>query len=132
MNQGLCKAGTRESSDTPDLNTERARKTVTRTVEKDNIHLYRHLIYVKRPAMHAKKEYHIRVSPAVFIGGLPKTNQYIRIRNAIDRADIAARHIADFLQLRNAQTEATTEQRTAAAGTNRYRATGITTIAMMK
>ena len=46
--------------------------TVARTVEYDNIHLYRQRRYVKRPEINAKKEYHRRVSPIVHIGGLSK------------------------------------------------------------
>ena len=44
--------------------------TVARTVEYERIHLYRHLIYVKRPAIIAKKEYQSLVSPIVRRGGL--------------------------------------------------------------
>jgi hypothetical protein len=47
-------------------------KTVDKRAEKDKIHLYFHLRYVKSPETIAKNEYHKRVSPIVRIGGRSK------------------------------------------------------------
>ena len=58
--------------------------TVARTVEKDNIHLYFHLIYVNSPDSNAKKEYQRRVSPIVLRGGLPRLVHRPQIKTLID------------------------------------------------
>ena len=62
-------------------------KTVARTVEKDRIHLYLHLIYVNSPETKAKNEYHRRVSPIVRKGGLPRLVHNSTMNEARTRSD---------------------------------------------
>lgn len=56
--------------------------TAANTVEYDNIHLYRHLMYVNRPASIAKKEYHNLVSPRVRKGGLSSVSHSPMMKEA--------------------------------------------------
>jgi hypothetical protein len=66
-------------------------------VEKDKIHLYFHLIYVKRPAKIAKKEYHNLVSPVVLNGGRSRLIHKPQINTAKAHADRTDMTIAAFL-----------------------------------
>jgi hypothetical protein len=82
MNQGLWRAGTRLLPAFSGLRATRRINTVERTAENDNIHLYLHLINVNSPAIPAKNEYHILVSPIVRRGGVPDIIHFEQIRHA--------------------------------------------------
>lgn len=73
-------------------------KTVARTVEKDRIHLKRHLIYVNKPAKRAKNEYHRRVSPIVLSGGLSRPIHISMMNAAIDASEAEAEETAAVLR----------------------------------
>lgn len=68
--------------------------TVANIVEKESIHLYRHMQYVKRPDRSAKKEYHSLVSPIVLKGGRSRLNHINTMKVAITSIDAVLRKIA--------------------------------------
>jgi hypothetical protein len=71
--------------------------TEASTVEKERIHLYLHLKYVKSPETRTKKEYHSLVSPIVFKGGLSRRIQRSTINDEKTRMDNELRKTAHFL-----------------------------------
>ena len=93
-------------------------KTVERTVEKDRIHLYFHLMYVKSPAIPAKNEYHSLVSPIVLRGGLFNEIHIPTIKAARVRIENTAEQIAAFLRPNKENKDA--EKEADIAGTAKY------------
>jgi hypothetical protein len=67
-------------------------------VEKDSIHLKRHLIYVNKPAKRAKNEYHRRVSPIVLSGGLSRPIHISMMNAAIAASEAEAEETAAVLR----------------------------------
>ena len=80
--------------------------TVAKTVEKDNIHRYRHIRYVNSPERMAKNEYQSLVSPIVRIGGLRKPIHSPTINAAITVRAISVNQIAIVLRRRYFNEEA--------------------------
>lgn len=90
MNHGLWSAGTSVWSWISGFSIFNRMNTEESTVEKDRIHLYLHLTYVKRPAATAKKEYHNLVSPIVLSGGRSSDihNKTMNKARTADEADV--------------------------------------------
>ena len=87
--------------------------TVDSTVDYDSIHLYFHLMYVNRPAMVAKNEYHSLVSPTVLKGGRPRVIQNPHMKPAMVKAERADVRHAALRWPDNDAADAATERATA-------------------